>query len=105
MQDAITHLTRDRTTIVIAQRLHTVAHADRIFVIEEGVVAEDGPPRGTAAQERALCVVLPAAIAEPGRPGAGGGKRLTSGGFFYPEKANAGIPRSRHCEPTPPSTI
>lgn len=42
VQDAIAHLTRDRTTIVIAHRLHTVAHADRIFVIEEGVVAEDG---------------------------------------------------------------
>ncbi|ARQ00680.1 ABC transporter ATP-binding protein [Pseudorhodoplanes sinuspersici] len=42
VQDAIAHLTQDRTTIVIAHRLHTVAHADRIFVIEEGVVAEDG---------------------------------------------------------------
>ena len=42
VQDAITHLTKDRTTIVIAHRLHTVAHADRIFVIEEGVVAESG---------------------------------------------------------------
>lgn len=42
VQDAITHLTHDRTTIVIAHRLHTVAHADRIFVIEEGVVAESG---------------------------------------------------------------
>lgn len=42
VQDAITHLTKDRTTIVIAHRLHTVAHADRIFVIEDGVVAESG---------------------------------------------------------------
>jgi ATP-binding cassette subfamily B protein len=42
VQDAITHLTQGRTTIVIAHRLHTVAHADRIFVIEEGVVAESG---------------------------------------------------------------
>jgi ATP-binding cassette subfamily B protein len=42
VQDAIAHLTRDRTTIVIAHRLHTVAHADRIFVIEEGIVAEEG---------------------------------------------------------------
>jgi ATP-binding cassette subfamily B protein len=42
VQDAITHLTRGRTTIVIAHRLHTVAHADRIYVIEEGVVAESG---------------------------------------------------------------
>jgi ATP-binding cassette subfamily B protein len=42
VQDAITHLTRGRTTIVIAHRLHTVAHADRIYVIEDGVVAESG---------------------------------------------------------------
>lgn len=42
VQDAITHLTKDRTTIVIAHRLHTVAHADHIFVIEDGVVAESG---------------------------------------------------------------
>ena len=42
VQDAITRLTQDRTTIVIAHRLHTVAHADRIYVIEGGVVAEDG---------------------------------------------------------------
>jgi ATP-binding cassette subfamily B protein len=42
VQDAIAHLTRGRTTIVIAHRLHTVAHADRIYVIENGVVAESG---------------------------------------------------------------
>jgi subfamily B ATP-binding cassette protein MsbA len=42
VQDAIAHLTQGRTTIVIAHRLHTVAHADRIYVIENGVVAEAG---------------------------------------------------------------
>lgn len=42
VQDAIAHLTQGRTTIVIAHRLHTVAHADRIYVIEDGVVAESG---------------------------------------------------------------
>ncbi len=42
VQDAIAHLTEGRTTIVIAHRLHTVAHADRIFVIEDGQVAESG---------------------------------------------------------------
>lgn len=42
VQDAIAHLTQGRTTIVIAHRLHTVAHADRILVIESGVVAEFG---------------------------------------------------------------
>ena len=42
MQRAIEHLCRGRTTIVIAHRLHTVVDADRIFVIEEGTVAESG---------------------------------------------------------------
>jgi ATP-binding cassette, subfamily B, bacterial MsbA len=42
VQDAIAHLTQGRTTIVIAHRLHTVAHADRILVIEAGTVAESG---------------------------------------------------------------
>lgn len=42
VQDAIAHLTQGRTTIVIAHRLHTVAHADRILVIENGTVAESG---------------------------------------------------------------
>lgn len=42
VQEAIAHLTRGRTTLVIAHRLHTVAHADCIFVIENGVVSERG---------------------------------------------------------------
>lgn len=42
VQDAIAHLTQGRTTIVIAHRLHTVAHADRIYVIENGMVVESG---------------------------------------------------------------
>ena len=31
-----------RTTIAIAHRLHTVSHADRIYVIEDGAVVESG---------------------------------------------------------------
>ena len=42
VQGAIEHLCRGRTTIVIAHRLHTVVDADRIFVIEDGAVAESG---------------------------------------------------------------
>ena len=42
MQEAIEHLCQGRTTFVIAHRLHTVTHADRIYVIEDGVVAESG---------------------------------------------------------------
>jgi len=42
VQGAIEHLCQGRTTIVIAHRLHTVVDADRIFVIEDGSVAESG---------------------------------------------------------------
>ena len=35
-------LCRGRTTLAIAHRLHTVSHADRIFVLESGRVAESG---------------------------------------------------------------
>jgi ATP-binding cassette subfamily B protein len=42
VQQAIEHLCQDRTTLVIAHRLHTVTHADRIFVVEDGGIAESG---------------------------------------------------------------
>ena len=42
VQSAIERLCRDRTTLVIAHRLHTVVDAHRIFVIEDGSVAESG---------------------------------------------------------------
>ena len=42
VQMAIEHLCRGRTTIVIAHRLHTIVHADRIHVIEDGAVVESG---------------------------------------------------------------
>src|SRR6266699_4750637 len=36
VQDAIAHLCEGRTTIVVAHRLHTITHADRILVVENG---------------------------------------------------------------------
>ena len=42
LQRSIERISRDRTTIVIAHRLSTVRHADRILVLEEGQVVEDG---------------------------------------------------------------
>jgi ATP-binding cassette subfamily B protein len=35
-------LCRGRTTLAIAHRLHTVSHADRIFVVEDGHIVESG---------------------------------------------------------------
>ncbi|MGB5077011.1 MAG: ABC transporter transmembrane domain-containing protein [Sphingorhabdus sp.] len=42
MQDALDHLMKDRTTIVIAHRLATVRSADRIIVMEQGRIVEEG---------------------------------------------------------------
>src|SRR5438552_15217756 len=42
VQDAIARLCQDRTTIVIAHRLHTITHADRILVVENGTITETG---------------------------------------------------------------
>jgi ATP-binding cassette subfamily B protein/subfamily B ATP-binding cassette protein MsbA len=40
--DALTRLMRGRTTFVIAHRLATVRHADRIVVLQDGRIAEEG---------------------------------------------------------------
>ncbi|MBN1982244.1 MAG: ABC transporter ATP-binding protein [Chitinivibrionales bacterium] len=45
IQDAISHLIENRTAIVIAHRLSTIRHADNIFVIEKGKIAESGNHR------------------------------------------------------------
>jgi ATP-binding cassette subfamily B protein len=42
VQLAIEHLCQGRTTIVIAHRLHTIVHADRIHVLEDGMLVESG---------------------------------------------------------------
>ncbi|WP_369815853.1 ABC transporter transmembrane domain-containing protein [Erythrobacter sp. QSSC1-22B] len=42
VQDALDHLMRDRTTLVIAHRLATIRAADRIVVMEDGRIVEQG---------------------------------------------------------------
>ena len=42
VQDALTKLLEGRTSIVIAHRLSTIYNADRIYVIDQGRIAEEG---------------------------------------------------------------
>ena len=42
VQEALTNLLKGRTSIVIAHRLSTIYNADRIYVIDEGRIAEEG---------------------------------------------------------------
>ncbi len=42
VQDALYRLMKGRTTFVIAHRLSTVQHADRILVMDKGKIVEDG---------------------------------------------------------------
>ena len=49
VQDALERLMADRTTVVIAHRLATVRAADRIIVLDEGRIVEEGTHRDLAA--------------------------------------------------------
>jgi subfamily B ATP-binding cassette protein MsbA len=44
VQEAIARLMAGRTVLVIAHRLATVAHADRVIVLDGGRIVEEGPP-------------------------------------------------------------
>ena len=46
LQEGLETVMKDRTSIVIAHRLSTVRHADRIIVLEKGCIVEEGDHQG-----------------------------------------------------------
>jgi len=44
IQEALSRLIKDKTVLIIAHRMRTIANADHIVVLKDGVVAEQGSP-------------------------------------------------------------
>ena len=44
IQEALSRLIQNKTVLIIAHRMRTVANADKIVVLKDGVVAEEGSP-------------------------------------------------------------
>ena len=50
VQDALQTLMQGRTTLIVAHRLSTIEHADRVVVMERGQIVEQGAPAQLLAQ-------------------------------------------------------
>ena len=44
VREALFRLIRNKTVLIIAHRMRTIANADHIVVLKDGIAAEDGTP-------------------------------------------------------------
>ena len=51
IQEALSRLIKDKTVLIIAHRMRTIANADHIVVLKNGVVAEQGTPEELSAYD------------------------------------------------------
>ncbi len=51
IQEALSKLIKNKTVLIIAHRMRTIANADHIVVLKDGVVAEEGSPRELSAKD------------------------------------------------------
>ena len=51
IQQALSRLIKDKTVLIIAHRMRTIENADKIVVLKDGVVAEQGRPEELSAKE------------------------------------------------------
>lgn len=51
IQEALSRLIKDKTVLIIAHRMRTIANADHIVVLKDGVVAEQGSPSELSASD------------------------------------------------------
>ncbi|SDX83227.1 ATP-binding cassette, subfamily B [Ruminococcaceae bacterium YAD3003] len=51
IQEALSRLIKDKTVLIIAHRMRTIANADHIVVLKDGVVAEQGSPKELSAYD------------------------------------------------------
>jgi subfamily B ATP-binding cassette protein MsbA len=50
VQQAIDHILKNRTSVLVAHRLSTIIHADEIIVLDKGRIIEKGTHRQLSAQ-------------------------------------------------------
>ena len=87
VQTALERLMQGRTTLVIAHRLATVLKADRILVMDQGRIVEEGTHQSLVARRRHLCPARQAAVRDRRR-------RLAGRGRVVPASARVRLPRS-----------